>query len=215
MLVFAKFVPGINTMAPPLAGSMNMPVVQFLGLDLAGVALYTAAYLSVGFLASGAIEKITRGSHTAARLMSWIFIALLIGYVGYQIWTWRKSRGLRLVPSVTPHEAAEALSADLAVIYDVRSHGYYDRDAMRVKGSRRLDPNALRPGQQDFPVDRRIYLYCTCVRQATSARVAQVLLRNGLPGAVIQGGLEAWKKAGLPLEPIPLDEIAVMPLFNS
>jgi hypothetical protein len=40
-------------------------------------------------------------------------------------------------------------------------------------------------------------------------------LRNGLPGAVIQGGLEAWKKAGLPLEPIPLDEIAVMPLFNS
>src|SRR5580693_1962071 len=30
LLVFAKFVPGINTMAPPLAGSMNMRLAQFL-----------------------------------------------------------------------------------------------------------------------------------------------------------------------------------------
>lgn len=37
LLVFAKFLPGINTMAPPLAGSMNMRVRQFLLLDLARV----------------------------------------------------------------------------------------------------------------------------------------------------------------------------------
>src|SRR6201981_4104016 len=29
-LVVAKFIPGVNTMAPPLAGSMKMPFVQFL-----------------------------------------------------------------------------------------------------------------------------------------------------------------------------------------
>lgn len=39
VLVFAKFVPGINTMAPPLAGSMNMNPLQFLGLDLVGASL--------------------------------------------------------------------------------------------------------------------------------------------------------------------------------
>src|SRR5580692_1996163 len=43
LLVFAKFIPGINTMAPPLAGCMNMSPAQFLGLDLAGAALYTGA----------------------------------------------------------------------------------------------------------------------------------------------------------------------------
>ena len=32
-LVVAKFIPGINTMAPPLAGSMNMKLLQFLQLD--------------------------------------------------------------------------------------------------------------------------------------------------------------------------------------
>src|SRR5258708_6231509 len=30
VLVFAKFVPGINTLAPPLAGSMKMRIPQFL-----------------------------------------------------------------------------------------------------------------------------------------------------------------------------------------
>jgi membrane protein DedA with SNARE-associated domain len=36
LLVIAKFIPGINTLAPPLAGSMNMRFVPFLRLDLAG-----------------------------------------------------------------------------------------------------------------------------------------------------------------------------------
>src|SRR5450631_4674272 len=34
LLVVSKFIPGINTMAPPLAGSMNMRLAQFLPLDL-------------------------------------------------------------------------------------------------------------------------------------------------------------------------------------
>jgi membrane protein DedA with SNARE-associated domain len=44
LLVFAKFVPGINTMAPPLAGSMNMRFGQFLLRDALGAALYIGAY---------------------------------------------------------------------------------------------------------------------------------------------------------------------------
>ena len=35
-LLVAKFIPGINSMAPPLAGSMKMPFIQFVGLDLLG-----------------------------------------------------------------------------------------------------------------------------------------------------------------------------------
>src|SRR5215831_15175118 len=61
MLVFAKFVPGINTIAPPLAGSMNMRLGQFLRLDLAGAALYVGSYFFLGFLFSGALSAITGG----------------------------------------------------------------------------------------------------------------------------------------------------------
>src|ERR1700685_3352484 len=50
LLVIAKFIPGITTMAPPLAGSMNMRFPPFLRLDLAGAALYIGSYFSVGFV---------------------------------------------------------------------------------------------------------------------------------------------------------------------
>ena len=47
-LVIAKFIPGINTMAAPLAGSMKMRFGQFLRLDLAGALLYSGDLLARG-----------------------------------------------------------------------------------------------------------------------------------------------------------------------
>ncbi len=48
-LVIAKFVPGVNTMAAPLAGSMKMRFWQFLRLDFLGALVYSVTYLSVGY----------------------------------------------------------------------------------------------------------------------------------------------------------------------
>jgi membrane protein DedA with SNARE-associated domain/rhodanese-related sulfurtransferase len=215
LLLFAKFVPGISSMAPPLAGSMNMRASQFLGLDCIGASLYVGAYLSVGFLFSGAIEAIIRGYHTFGRMLSWVLIAAVAGYVGMLVRSWRKARSLRSVPFVTPAEAARAASSSGAAIYDVRSHGYYDQKATRVKGSLRFDPNALHQPGNDIAPGKPVYLYCTCVREATSARVAQVLIAKGIDVAVIKGGLAAWKKAGLPMEAVPQEEISPLPTFES
>ena len=38
-LLFAKFIPGVNTMSPPLAGSMRMRPEQFVAFDAMGGAL--------------------------------------------------------------------------------------------------------------------------------------------------------------------------------
>src|SRR5436309_1217308 len=43
-LLFAKFIPGINTMSPPLAGSMKMRFGQFLQFDSLGVLFYVSVY---------------------------------------------------------------------------------------------------------------------------------------------------------------------------
>ncbi len=214
LLLVAKFVPGINTMAPPLAGSMNMRLGQFLRLDLAGAALYVGAWFSAGFLFSGALEAITRGFHVFGRVAGWAILAALAGYIAFQVWLWRKSRRLAPVPIVRPREAAGALSADTAVIYDVRSHGYYDAKATRIQGSRRLEPNALGQREGELPEAKEVYLYCTCIRDATSSRVARTLIGKGVRCAVIQGGLRAWQKEGLPMEPVPSGEIVALPSFG-
>jgi membrane protein DedA with SNARE-associated domain/rhodanese-related sulfurtransferase len=217
LLVFAKFVPGINTMAPPLAGSMNMRFAQFLPLDLAGAALYVGSYFAVGFLFSDALGVVTHGYQAAGRVLGWGVITLIAGYLMFQVWLWIRERALPVVRLADPAEAARELQSG-ADIYDVRSHGYFDAKATRIRGSRRLDPHSLHQSNPQFPGERAVYLYCTCARQATSARVAREL-RTTLEGkgvriAVIKGGLRAWTKAGLPVEAVPAGEMTALPVFK-
>ena len=215
LLLFAKFIPGINTMAPPLAGSMNMQLRQFLRLDFVGATLYVGAWFGVGFLFSGALEFITKGYHVFGQVVGWAIVAGLVVYVGYRFWIWRRSGALPPVTLVSPEEAAGALSSEAAVVYDVRSHGYYESNAMRIQGSRRLEPNAIHQPTEIVPGDKPVYLYCTCIREATSSRIARELMEKGVPCSVIEGGLRAWKKAGLPLERVPSAEIVPLPVFEA
>jgi membrane protein DedA with SNARE-associated domain/rhodanese-related sulfurtransferase len=217
LLVIAKFIPGINTMAPPLAGSMNMRTFTFLRLDLAGALLYTGSYLLVGYLFSGALDAVTRGYDSAGRVVGWVILALVIGYLLFRVWLWVKGRALSAVPFAEPDDAARELAAG-APVYDVRSHGYFDPKATRIQGSRRLDPNALHQSGAEMPVEGKVFVYCTCVRQATSTRVARelqtMLLGKNVRVTVIQGGLRAWVKAGLPVEDVPSEEVASLPAFD-
>jgi membrane protein DedA with SNARE-associated domain/rhodanese-related sulfurtransferase len=217
LLVIAKFIPGINTMAPPLAGSMNMRLASFLRLDLAGAALYVGSYFGVGFVFSDALDTVTRGYDAAGRIVGWILVALIVGYLMFRAWLWIRWRALSAVPFTNPAEAAREISAG-AHVYDVRSHGYFDAKATRIRGSRRLDPHSLHQPGVELPDAGSVYVYCTCVRQATSTRVArelQILLQGkGVRVTVIKGGLRAWAKAGLALEDVPRGEMAALPIFE-
>jgi rhodanese-related sulfurtransferase len=121
------------------------------------------------------------------------------------------------VPLTNPVDAARDMAAG-AYVYDVRSHGYFDTKAMRIQGSRRLDPHALHQPDIGLPDAGSVYVYCTCVRQATSTRVARelqtMLQGKGIHVTVIRGGLRAWVKAGLPVEGVPRDELAILPVFE-
>jgi membrane protein DedA with SNARE-associated domain len=217
LLVVAKFIPGINTMAPPLAGSMQMRFLSFLQLDLAGAALYVGLYFGLGFVFSGALHAVTRGYRTFGRLMGAAGIALVVAYLGVQLWLWVRERLQQPVNYVIPLEAAKK-SPVVAQIYDVRSHGYFDVNAIRIKGSRRYDPHALHQSAPDFSAVQQVYLYCTCVREATSRRVARELATKlqgtGVRIAVIRGGLRGWCRAGLPTEVVPRDDVTALPIFG-
>jgi len=217
LLVIAKFIPGINTMAPPLAGSMNMRTITFLRLDLAGALLYAGSYLLVGYIFSGALGAVTRGYDSAGRVVGWVILALVSAYLLFRVWLWARARALSAVPFAHPEDAARELATG-APVYDVRSHGYFDPKATRIQGSRRLDPNALHQSGAEMPAAGTVFVYCTCVRQATSTRVARelqtMLLGKNVRVAVIQGGLRAWVKAGLPVEDVPAEEVASLPAFE-
>jgi membrane protein DedA with SNARE-associated domain/rhodanese-related sulfurtransferase len=212
VLLFAKFLPGINTMAAPLAGSMNMSVWQFLRFDLGGASLYVLVYWGVGFVFSDFLTSITKGYLQFGHYLGWTIGILVLGYLIYRAFLAFREQRRGPVTRVSVHDVARSI-ADVA-IYDVRSHGYYDKDAMRISGSFRLEPNALRQNGLRFPPDKKIVLYCTCAGDATSRKVARELAEQGFKVAVIAGGLRAWRKAGFPLEPVPADEVLQLPTFQ-
>lgn len=216
MLVFAKFIPGINTLAPPLAGSMNMRFAQFFALDLAGASLYTVAWSGAGFLFSDFLAAVTNGYREVGHILAWVIACALAAYFGYHLWLVLKAGRLSYVPRVSAAEVARRLYSNLhgdMAVFDVRSHGYYSSTASRIKGSLRLEPNMLPQQIESLPKDKEIVLYCTCQGEATSLRVARILQHHGLRVSVIKGGLRAWKKAGFPLETVPADDVVLLPTF--
>ena len=163
-LVIAKFIPGVNTMAAPLAGSMKMRFWQFLRLDFAGALGYSVTYLVVGYLSRDFLAATLRGFHAAGRAMEAVVVAALVAYAVYRVVQYRKHQVYRVVPRVQVEELAARLASEDAgrvQIVDVRSHGYYDSGAARIKNSIRIEPNNLEEEIKNLPKDKDIYLYCT------------------------------------------------------
>jgi membrane protein DedA with SNARE-associated domain/rhodanese-related sulfurtransferase len=221
-LLIAKFVPGLATVAAPLAGSLNMRLARFLRLDGLGVLLYVAAWSSAGFVLArflrvmiAAIEQL---GHAAAAL----FAGAIVLYVLWLAVSWLRDSRFSAVEKVAARELFERLRTAthdrLMIIADVRSHGYYDPGMQRIKNSIRVEPSRLKEElealREFMQPECEIYLYCSCAREATSVRVARMLEQESCSTKVIRGGLKAWIKAGGPLEPVPLSDMEHLPKFD-
>ena len=96
--------------------------------------------------------------------MEAVVIVALIVYAIYRIAQYGKHRTDRVVPRIQVRELAARLASEGdagVVIVDVRSHGYYDAGAARIKNSIRIEPNNLEEEIKGLPKDKDIYLYCT------------------------------------------------------
>jgi membrane protein DedA with SNARE-associated domain len=162
-LLIAKFIPGINTMAPPLAGSMNMRPSLFLRYDLGGVLIYTFAYEGVGFLFHGVLQQMLHGLQAFGKAAEWLLGGAFLAYLGYRAWNFVRYRRADTAPRVNAQDVAARLKREpeSTLIADVRSHGYYDPDAQRIRGSVRLEPNNLETIIETLPREKSIYVYCT------------------------------------------------------
>ncbi len=83
-LLVAKFVPGLSTLAPPLAGNARVSLSRFLFFDGAGALLYVGGFILVGFMFSHQLGQIIGafGSLGSSALGALVAVAAL--YVGYK-----------------------------------------------------------------------------------------------------------------------------------
>jgi rhodanese-related sulfurtransferase len=226
-LLFAKFVPGLGTVAAPLAGSLNMKLPRFLRLDSVGILSYVGAWTTAGYLLSHVLRTAITWVEELGHVTAFILLALVAAYAAWLgVNSLRDSRytGVERVAATVLYERmvaaahVDAAHEKLVIIADVRSHGYYDPGMQRIKNSIRVEPSRLKEElialREFMQPECEIYLYCSCAREATSVRVAKMLEQENCSTKVIQGGLKAWVKAGGPTEPIPLGEMEHLPRFE-
>jgi len=163
-LLVSKFIPGIGSMAPPLAGSMKMRFRQFLVFDSAAALLYVGVFCGLGFLLRDFLAVMIQSFQRAGHVFSDVLLGVTILYVVYRLWLYHKSKIYDVVPRIEVSELVRLLRSperSRVLIADVRSHGYYDADAQRIQGSIRFEPNQLVEELKALPRDKDIYLYCT------------------------------------------------------
>ncbi len=221
-LLFSKFVPGLGAMAAPLAGSLNMRLARFLRLDAAGAMIYTGSWMLLGFAFRRWIHVIEGWIAKAGHVVLLCVLVLVACYAASWIAFTLKARRFSNIEKVGAAELFQRLQEKdpnrLVVIADVRSHGYYDPGMQRIKNSIRVEPNRLEEElvalREFMAPECEIYLYCSCIREATSVRVAYLLNQQNCNTTVIAGGLRAWVKAGGEVEPVPEEELQRLPQFD-
>jgi membrane protein DedA with SNARE-associated domain/rhodanese-related sulfurtransferase len=205
-LLFAKFVPGLSIVAPPVAGQSGMPFVRFFAFDAAGSLIWVSTLLLGGRLFGDLLDKNPRlldwtGRFSGALLILGILIFLFSRIYRRQALL-RKLRTARL----EPHELKAMLDSGADVyIVDLRHPLELLPDPFTLPGAHRLSPDALASRSAEIPHDRDVVLYCTCPSEATAAKTAMQLHRLGvLRVRPLRGGFDEWKRLGYPLDAIEL-----------
>jgi membrane protein DedA with SNARE-associated domain/rhodanese-related sulfurtransferase len=205
-LLFAKFVPGLSTVAAPIAGQTGMSLPRFLAWDLAGSFIWGEAFILAGRFFGDLAKK-------SAPFFAWlghfaivIFVAMVLGFLVHRIWKQRKFlqqvRELRLEPTElkTMLDLAEANHTPPPFIVDLRHPLDYLPDPRVLPGALRIGPNELKQHSEIIPRDRDVILYCTCPSEETSAKLALQLHKMGVYRVrPLRGGFDGWKQAGYPL----------------
>ena len=78
ILVIAKFVPGLDAVTPPLAGTSRTSRLRFLTFDAVGAGLYSCAYAALGYVFSHDLERAAAYAGRAGTVLAGLALAGLL-----------------------------------------------------------------------------------------------------------------------------------------
>lgn len=161
-LLFAKFVPGYNTVAPPLAGIVGMPLSTFVLFTGLGGLIWAGAWVGLGWIFSAQLEVVA--AH-AARFGGWAIAVLGAAFGAYVTYKYvarqcflRKIR----IARITPEELKARLDGgEDMLLVDLRDRLDFDAEPSIIPGALHMSTDELEARHLEIPREREIVLYCT------------------------------------------------------
>ena len=161
-LLVSKFVPGLSTVAPPLAGILQMQRWRFVLCAGLGAALWAGTFLGVGYLFHHELERVAAPLARLGGRLVVLLAAALAAYIGFKyIQRERFLRRLR-VARITPDELMRMInSGEDVLVIDLRHPVDFQAVGEKLPGAIHLPPEQLDHRHHEIPRDRDVVLYCT------------------------------------------------------
>ncbi|SDT91964.1 membrane protein DedA, SNARE-associated domain [Verrucomicrobium sp. GAS474] len=206
MLVFAKFIPGLSSLTPPMAGLSRIPWGRFLFYDALGALIWAMLPLVAGSYIEQALSIIV--TH-AARLKGdwpWACAAVIAGVLA---WRYRNRR--RYVAELNRGRAKGIAVADLKArldrgepitVLDARDATTMTAESVLIPAAVWIPYVRLPSRLAALPLDKPLVVYCDCPEDQTAVAMADYLTTQGAREArPLLGGIDAWRAQGWPTEP--------------
>jgi membrane protein DedA with SNARE-associated domain len=161
-LLVAKFLPGLNTVAPPLAGMLRMSPLRFLLFDLAGIALWAGSALGLGLAFRSQVEWLLEWLAAFGHAGVLIVAMALAGWLLLKwIERWRFYRFLERSRISAPELKELLAQGDAVTVVDLRSDLTYRADGLKIPGAIHIPPAEFPARFGEIPTDRPVVMYCT------------------------------------------------------
>jgi len=204
-LLFAKFVPGVGVLGPPMAGLQGLAPWKFVVFDGAGALIWSGAYVGAGWAFRTQLEEL---ADVFAKLGASFLVLLVVALALYVTAKYVRRRHLfreLRIARITPVELKHLIDEGRApTIVDLRIE-IEKRDG-RIPGAVELAyldslPEPLKLGE--------FVLYCSCPNEVASVQAALKLKRRGVQHVrPLEGGFAGWLELGFPIAIVdPADRV--------
>lgn len=161
-LLIAPFVPGLGTVARPMAAMFGVRFPQFIYFGLAGAAIWAASFLALGYaFGHQLVALLVQGASYGGRLAAG---AAVVGFgsLGYKLLRRRALlRSLR-VARIHPEELRRRLDGgERITILDLRGPQEARLDPRKIPGALRIPPEELAIRHEEIPRQAEVVLYCS------------------------------------------------------
>ncbi len=203
-LLYAKFIPGLATLAAPVAGQNGMGYFTFLVFDSIGAALWMGALLAAGRLFGDELKHDPSLFNWVGRFSGALLVLGILGFFIGRVYRRRRLLRKLVKARLEPDDLKRQLDAGEQVyIVDLRHPLELVPDPFILPGAVHVSPEALTARVHEIPRDRDVVLYCTCPSEATAAKTAMTLHKLGIERVrPLRGGFDEWKRLGYPLDAI-------------
>jgi membrane protein DedA with SNARE-associated domain len=161
-LIAAPFIPGLTTVAPPLAGLSGMPLWKYLLVDGLGDVLWAGTFVGLGYLFGPQVTWVLRGALVYGSSILAVAGGSLALWLLYKLIQRERVRRKLHVDRIRPEELREVLDqASPPLVLDLRHRRELVEDPKTLPGALHVPPGDLSRRHDEIPRDRDLVLYCS------------------------------------------------------